>query len=87
MGAKERYDQKVITLAGYVIESLEELGQVSIDLAWLADQMGVSKGVLRNTIGNMRKNGLLSDIPTIDPRTGKPLSDRAANKRSQPKLD
>jgi hypothetical protein len=67
--ARERYQKGITTLTGYLLESIDALGQTSINLGWIAQEMGVDKNVLRNTVYEMRKKGLLDNIPTVDPRS------------------
>jgi Mn-dependent DtxR family transcriptional regulator len=66
--SQDRYNARLTTLSGYTIEVIQELQLTEIDLAYLSEYMGVSKGTLQTTIWQMRRRGLLTGVPTVNPR-------------------
>lgn len=66
---KTLYIDRQITLRGYLVMVIRLLGLESIDLRWLALEMDVPYGSLRDCVLAARRDKAI-DIPTADPRTG-----------------
>ena len=64
---RQQYANKLITLSGYIVATIKILELESLNIPWLANEMGVRYTSLRDCILKLRAQGLIT-IPTVDPR-------------------